>query len=95
MAKSSRAATRGLCAFTPALLASTCAAALLLGAPAQAEQTVANQTLAAFSNVAGNVTTSILIDNTTVTGAVVNAGTITPGINLGASTWLAPARRSR
>jgi outer membrane autotransporter protein len=83
MTKSSHAEWRGISAFRPALLATTSAAALLLGSVmAQAGQTVANETTATFSNGAVNVTTSIVIDNTTVMGAVVNAGTITPGINL-------------
>ena len=63
----------------PALLASTSVAALLMAAPAQAGQTITNQTVATVSNPAGNVTTSIVISSSTVTGAVTNAGTIMPG----------------
>ncbi len=63
----------------PTLLASTCVAALLLGAPARAGQTITNQTVATVTNPAGQVTTSIVITGSTVTGAVTNAGTIAPG----------------
>jgi len=64
----------------PALLASTCVTALLLGAPAQAGQTVVNMTVQTVNNPAGNNTTSIVINGSKVTGAVTNAGTITPGV---------------
>ena len=63
----------------PALLATTSLAALLLAAPAKAGQVITNQTVANVTNPAGNATTSIVINNSTVTGAVTNAGTITPG----------------
>jgi outer membrane autotransporter protein len=61
------------------LLAGTSIAALLLAAPAQAGQTITNQTVATVTNPAGNATTSIVITGSTVTGAVTNAGTISPG----------------
>ena len=61
------------------LLAGTSIAALLLAAPAQAGQTITNQTVATVTNPAGNATTSIVITVSTVTGAVTNAGTISPG----------------
>ena len=70
----------------PALLASTCVTALLLGAPAQAGQTVTNMTVATVNNPAGNNTTSIVINGSKVTGAVTNAGTITPGKANGGAT---------
>ncbi|MBV8962169.1 MAG: hypothetical protein JOY97_03635, partial [Hyphomicrobiales bacterium] len=63
----------------PALLASTCVTALLLPAPAKAGQTISNQTVMTVTNPAGQVTTSIVIIGSTVTGAVINAGTIAPG----------------
>ena len=53
----------------PALLATTSLAALLLAAPAKAGQTITNQTVATVTNPAGNATTSIVINNSTVTGA--------------------------
>jgi hypothetical protein len=62
----------------PALLASTCVAALLLGVPARAGQAITTPQ-ASVTNPAGHATTSIVITGTTVTGAVTNAGTITPG----------------
>ena len=40
---------------------------------------ITNQTVATVTNPAGNATTSIVITGSTVTGAVTNAGTITPG----------------
>ena len=63
----------------PALLATTSVAALLLGAPAQAGQSVTATTVASVSNPAGHNTTSIIITGSTVTGAVTNAGSISPG----------------
>jgi len=51
----------------PALLASTCVTALLLGAPAQAGQTITTPQTS-VSNAAGHSTTSIVITNTTVSG---------------------------
>ena len=72
----------------PALLASTCVTALLLGSPTQAGQTVTPSTpQMTVSNAAGNKTTSIVITGTSVSGAVTNAGTITPGkANVGLGT---------
>jgi hypothetical protein len=64
---------------TTSLLTTTSVVALLLGAPAQAGQTITNQTVATVTNPAGQATTSIVITGSTVTGAVTNAGTITPG----------------
>jgi fibronectin-binding autotransporter adhesin len=63
------------------LLATTSIAALLLGAatPAQAGQAITNTTVATVTNPAGQATTSIVITGSTVSGAVANAGTITPG----------------
>jgi hypothetical protein len=78
----------------PALLATTSVAALLMAASAQAGQTITNQNVATVTNPAGNNTTSIVITNSTVTGAVSNAGTIPvhaqgrhgwPGLILGTS----------
>ncbi|MBV9518450.1 MAG: hypothetical protein JO068_10045, partial [Hyphomicrobiales bacterium] len=66
-------------ALPPALLASTSLAALLLAAPAQAGQTITNQTVATVTNPVNHSTTSIVITGSTVMGAVTNAGTITPG----------------
>ena len=63
----------------PPLLVTTSVAALLLAAPAKAGQTITNQTVATVTNPAGNATTSIVITGSTVTGAVANAGTISPG----------------
>jgi len=64
------------------LLASTCVTALLLGAaPAQAGQNITTPQMSG-TNPAGQATTSILITGTTVTGAVANAGTISPGTAL-------------
>ncbi|MBV9114352.1 MAG: autotransporter domain-containing protein [Hyphomicrobiales bacterium] len=73
------------------LLASTCVTALLLGAvPARAGQNITTPQ-ASVTNPAGQATTSILITGTTVTGAVANAGTISPGtqVNIGATAALA------
>jgi len=68
------------------LLASTCVAALLLGAaPAQAGQMITTPQ-ASVTNPAGQATTSIVITGTTVTGAVANAGTISPGTTVGTRT---------
>ncbi len=78
MTKFSRASRPGRGpAFKPALLATTSAAALLLGSVmAQAGQTITANT-SSVSNA--GVTTSIVITNSTVTGVVTNTGTITPG----------------
>ncbi|MBW0003725.1 MAG: autotransporter domain-containing protein [Hyphomicrobiales bacterium] len=65
----------------PALLATTSVAALLMAPPAQAGQNITTPQMV-VTNPAGNVTTSIVITGTTVTGAVTNAGTITPGTNV-------------
>ena len=65
-----------------ALLAGTSLMALaLLPPPALAGpgQTIANQTVATVTNPAGQSVTSIVITGSTVTGAVANAGTISPG----------------
>ena len=43
-------------------------------------------TVAAVTNPAGQATTSIVINGTTVTGAVTNAGTISPGTLVGTGT---------
>ncbi|MBV9978197.1 MAG: hypothetical protein JO105_22660, partial [Hyphomicrobiales bacterium] len=64
------AASRRRFAPSRALLASTCVTALLLGAPAQAGQAITNMTVQTVSNPAGNNTTSIVITNSTVIGAV-------------------------
>ncbi len=72
--------------FTTSLLVTTSVAALLLAAPAKAGQTITNQTVATVTNPAGNATTSIVITGSTVTGAVANAGTISPGTLVGAGT---------
>jgi fibronectin-binding autotransporter adhesin len=67
------------------LLATTSVAALLFAVPTGAiagpgaGQTVNGQTVATVTNAAGQSITSIIIRNSTVTGAVTNAGTITPG----------------
>ena len=74
-----RSASSGAPAPHASLLATTSVAALLLAAPAQAGQTITNQTVATVTNPAGKATTSIVITGSTVTGAVTNAGTITPG----------------
>ena len=58
--------------------------------PARAGQTIVNQTVPSVTNPVGQSTTSIIIINSTVTGAVVNAGTITPG---SARWWLRDQRR--
>ena len=68
------------------LLAGTSIAALLLAVPAKAGQTITNQTVATVTNPAGNATTSIVINGSTVTGAVTNAGTISPGTLVGTNT---------
>ena len=78
----------------PWLLATTSMAALLLGAaaPAQAGQKISGTTVAIVTNPAGQATTSIVITGSTVTGAVTNAGTITPGkagLGLNGSTTVA------
>ena len=63
-------------------------AALLFALPAAAiaapgtGQNINGQTVATVTNAAGQSITSIVITNSTVTGAVTNAGTITPGINV-------------
>jgi hypothetical protein len=74
------------------LLATTSVAALLFALPTGAlggpgaGQSVNNQTVATVTNAAGQSITSIVITNSTVTGAVTNAGTITPGkLTLGPS----------
>ncbi|MBV8448346.1 MAG: hypothetical protein JO124_10200, partial [Hyphomicrobiales bacterium] len=60
--------------FAPAtLLASTSLAALLLGPPFPTWA-------GSITNPANTVVTSIAIQNSTVTGSVTNAGTITPGM---------------
>jgi hypothetical protein len=64
------------------LLAGTSIAALLLAAPAKAGQTITTPQ-ATVTNPAGQATTSIVINGTTVTGAVTNAGTISPGTLVG------------
>src|SRR5580704_16461729 len=82
MPKLSRAFMRGrVPASLPALLATTSVAALLLGgAPARAGGLSFNgQTQASVTNPANTTVTSIVINNSTVTGAVTNAGTISPG----------------
>jgi hypothetical protein len=68
-------------------LATTSVAALLFALPAAvaapgAGQNVNGQTVATVTNAAGQSITSILITNSTVTGAVTNAGAITPGIHV-------------
>jgi hypothetical protein len=65
----------------PALLATTSVAALLLATPARAGQAITTPQ-ASVTNPAGHATTSIVITGTTVTGAVTNAGTITPGTGI-------------
>ncbi|MBW0003533.1 MAG: autotransporter domain-containing protein [Hyphomicrobiales bacterium] len=64
--------------FAPALLASTCVAALLLGAPAKAKNisVSGNPNAPAQINQAGSSITKITITNSTVTGGVANNGTI-------------------
>ena len=52
----------------------------------EAGQTITNQTVATVTNPAGNATTSIVINGSTVTGAVANAGTISPGTLVGTGT---------
>jgi hypothetical protein len=74
-----RSASSGAPAPHASLLATTSLAALLLGAPAHAGQSFTNQSVATVTNPAGQATTSIVITGSTVTGAVTNAGTITPG----------------
>ena len=69
--------------YAPMLLASTSIAALLIALPARAGQTITNQTIPSVTNPAGQTTTSIIIINSTVTGAVTNAGTISPGKMIG------------
>jgi hypothetical protein len=65
----------------PSLLATTSVAALLLGSlsPASAGQSFTNRSVASISSPQGQATTSIVISGSTVTGAVSNAGTISPG----------------
>jgi hypothetical protein len=69
------------CLRASSLLATTSLAALLLGgAPALAGGlSFDGQTQASVTNPANTTVTSIVINNSTVTGAVTNAGTISPG----------------
>jgi hypothetical protein len=77
------------------LLTTTSVAALLFAVPTGAiagpgaGQTVNFQTVATVTNAAGQSITSIIIIGSTVTGAVTNAGTITPGKAIGVVTTAA------
>ncbi len=80
----SRALTCHFSRFTPhgSLLATTSLVALLLAAPAKAGETITTPQ-ASVTNPAGATTSFISITGTSVTGAVANAGTITPGAPVG------------
>jgi uncharacterized protein YhjY with autotransporter beta-barrel domain len=68
--------------FTASLLATTSLMALLLAAPAKAGEAITTPQ-ASVTNPAGATTSFISITGTSVTGAVTNAGTITPGAAVG------------